>query len=77
MSTSDDNRAALLEVGFPQAVMSLLEGYAESIPSPPNGTPLPLPISHLKVVRTSIGVLLNASIGYGMLFIRRTWLLDF
>lgn len=45
--------------------MSILEAYAESIPSPPTGKPLPLSISHLKVVRTSIGVLLNASIGFG------------
>ncbi|KAF4614699.1 hypothetical protein D9613_003020 [Agrocybe pediades] len=60
----NDNRAALLEVGFPQSVLSLLEGYAEGIPSPPLGSPLLLSISHLKVVRTAIGVLLNASIGY-------------
>ncbi|KAH9484292.1 hypothetical protein JR316_0003773 [Psilocybe cubensis] len=60
----DENRAALLEVGFPQSVMSLLEGYAETIPTPPYSTPLPLSIPHLKIVRTSIGVLLNASIGY-------------
>lgn len=62
---ADDNRGALLEVGFPQAVISILEAYAESIPSPPTGKPLPLSIPHLKVVRTSIGVLLNASIGFG------------
>jgi len=61
----DENRAALLEVGFPQAVMTLLEGYAETIPSPPDLRPLPLSIPHLKIVRTSIGVLLNASIGFG------------
>lgn len=64
-SHPDENRAALLEVGFPQSVMSLLEGYAETIPSPPDATSLPLSIPHLKIVRTSIGVLLNASIGYG------------
>ncbi|KDR81566.1 hypothetical protein GALMADRAFT_239590 [Galerina marginata CBS 339.88] len=60
----DENRAALLEVGFPQSVMSLLEGYAETIPSPQSSIPLPLSIPHLKIVRTSIGVLLNASIGF-------------
>ncbi|KAJ3515802.1 hypothetical protein NLJ89_g1525 [Agrocybe chaxingu] len=59
----DENRAALLEVGFPQAVVSLLEGYAETIPTPPSTRPLPLSTPHLKVMRTSIGVLLNASIG--------------
>lgn len=60
----DENRAALLEAGFPQAVLTLLEGYAETIPSPPDLRPLPLAIPHLKIVRTSIGVLLNASIGF-------------
>jgi hypothetical protein len=65
LGRKDENRAALLEVGFPQAVMTLLEGYAETIPSPPDPRPLPLSIPHLKIVRTSIGVLLNASIGFG------------
>ncbi|KAF8797982.1 hypothetical protein BYT27DRAFT_7228589 [Phlegmacium glaucopus] len=60
----DENRAALLDVGFPQAVMSLLEGYAETIPFPRNLEPLSLSIPHLKLIRTSIGVLLNASIGF-------------
>ncbi|KAF5331076.1 hypothetical protein D9619_005541 [Psilocybe cf. subviscida] len=68
----NDNRGALLEVGFPQAVISILEAYAESIPSPPTGKPLPLSIPHLKVVRTSIGVLLNASIGFDMAKARLT-----
>lgn len=65
LGRKDENRAALLEVGFPQAVMTLLEGYAETIPSPPDLRPLSLSIPHLKIVRTSIGVLLNASIGFG------------
>jgi hypothetical protein len=55
----------LLEAGVPQAIVSLLEGYAESIPTQPGSDPLPLTIPHLKVVRTAIGVLLNASIGFG------------
>ncbi|KAF8163260.1 hypothetical protein B0H34DRAFT_694710 [Crassisporium funariophilum] len=66
----DDNRTTLLEIGFPQAVMSLLEGYAETIPVPPDANPLPLSIPHLKVVRTAIGVLLNASIGFNPVKIR-------
>jgi hypothetical protein len=65
MSPPDENRGRLLEAGFPQAIVSLLEGYAESIPSPPHTKPLDLPIAHLRVIRTSIGALLNASIGYG------------
>ncbi|KAK7014904.1 GTP binding protein [Favolaschia claudopus] len=60
----DENRGQLLEVGLPQAIVSLLEGYAESIPNPPTSTPLPLTIPHLKVVRTAIGVLLNVSLNY-------------
>jgi hypothetical protein len=64
---TDENRAHLLEAGVPQAIVSLLEGYAECIPVQPDPEPLPLSISHLKVVRTAIGVLLNASIGFGTL----------
>ncbi|KAJ7774775.1 hypothetical protein B0H16DRAFT_1508334 [Mycena metata] len=60
----DENRAQLLEAGLPQAIVSLLEGYSESIPNPPTTTPLPLSISHLKIVRTAIGVLLNVSLNY-------------
>jgi hypothetical protein len=46
----------------------LLEGYAGTIPknitSPKE--PLPLTIPHLKIVKTAIGALLNATIGYGI-----------
>lgn len=62
--TSDENRAALLEAQFPQAIVSLLEGYAEEIPTPYETVPLSLSVPHLKVVRTSIGVLLNASLNF-------------
>ncbi|KAJ7452474.1 hypothetical protein B0H11DRAFT_293903 [Mycena galericulata] len=60
----DDNRSQLLDAGLPQTVVSLLEGYSESIPDPPSSEPLPLTIPHLKVVRTAIGVLLNACLNY-------------
>ncbi|KAJ6547514.1 hypothetical protein B0H19DRAFT_1166060 [Mycena capillaripes] len=60
----DENRGQLLEAGLPQAIVSLLEGYSESISEPPTATPLPLTIPHLKVVRTAIGVLLNVSLNY-------------
>lgn len=63
---SDGNRGALLEAGFPQAIVSVLEGYAELVPSPVQRQPLPLSIAHLKVIRTAIGVLLNACVGFGM-----------
>lgn len=64
----DENRGALLEAGFPQTIVSLLEGYAESIPSNrhPND-PLSIPIPDIKVIKTSIGVILNACLGYGAL----------
>ncbi|RDB21038.1 hypothetical protein Hypma_011561 [Hypsizygus marmoreus] len=60
----DENRGRLLEAELPQALVSLLEGYAESIPPPPYTKPLSISVPHLKVIRTAIGVLLNASIGY-------------
>ncbi|KAJ7273663.1 hypothetical protein B0H12DRAFT_1090485 [Mycena haematopus] len=60
----DENRGQLLEVGLPQAIVSLLEGYSESIPNPPPPTPLQLTIPHLRVVRTAVGVLLNVSLNY-------------
>ncbi|KAF9480122.1 hypothetical protein BDN70DRAFT_878010 [Pholiota conissans] len=68
----NENRAALLEVTFPQSVLSILEAYADRIPSPPGAKPLPLSNSHLKIVRTSIGVLLNASIGFDLVKARLT-----
>ncbi|KAG6911492.1 hypothetical protein DXG01_014566 [Tephrocybe rancida] len=60
----DDNRGRLLEAGLPQAIVSLLEGYAERAPPPPHTRPIDLSIPHLKVIKTSIGALLNASVGY-------------
>lgn len=61
----DGNRAHLLEAGFPQALVSLLEGYAEIISPLPNTKIISIPLPNLKVIRTAIGVLLNASIGFG------------
>ncbi|CCL99147.1 uncharacterized protein FIBRA_01162 [Fibroporia radiculosa] len=58
-----ENRSYLLDAGFPQTVVSLLEGYAEGVQSN-HYDPLPLSIADLKVVKTCIGFLLNASIGY-------------
>lgn len=61
---ADENRSALLESGFPQTVVSVLEGYAEAV-EPTNLAPLPLSIPDLRIVKTSIGVLLNLSVGFG------------
>ncbi|EIW85225.1 hypothetical protein CONPUDRAFT_48689 [Coniophora puteana RWD-64-598 SS2] len=60
----DQNRGQLLEAGLPQAIVSLLEGYSDSIPSGIPTAPLAMSISNLKVVKTAIGVLLNASVDY-------------
>jgi len=46
-------------------LVSLLEGYAEAILPHPSPKILSLSLSHLRVIRTAIGVLLNASIGFG------------
>lgn len=63
----DENRGHLLEAGFPQEVVSLLEAYAGTISKDANSPrePLPLSVPHLKIVKTSIGMLLNVTIGYG------------
>ncbi len=61
---SDENRGYLLEAGFPQSVLGLLESYAESI-KPAQRERYPISVPDLKVVKTAIGFLLNASVGYG------------
>ncbi|KAI0361987.1 hypothetical protein OH77DRAFT_1389137 [Trametes cingulata] len=59
----DSNRGVLLDAGFPQTVVSLLESYAESV-KPAQREASPISIPDLKVVKTAIGFLLNASVGY-------------
>lgn len=60
----DDNRGYLLDAGFPQIVVSLLEGYAETLPVIPSHVPFLLSDPHLKIVKTAVGALLNLSLGY-------------
>ncbi|EAU88580.1 hypothetical protein CC1G_04286 [Coprinopsis cinerea okayama7 len=60
----DANRGYLLDAGLPQAIVSLLEGYADKVPAPTRQEALSLSLPHLRIVRTAVGVLLNASIGY-------------
>ncbi|KAF5365667.1 hypothetical protein D9758_003317 [Tetrapyrgos nigripes] len=60
----DENRMLLLDANIPQALLSLLEAYTESVPPAPLENPLPLSTLELKVIRTAIGVLLNASVGF-------------
>lgn len=63
---SDENRGNLLEAGFPQTVVTLLESYSESIPPKRRLTdPLPIHPEDLKIVKTAVGVILNVSLGYG------------
>ncbi|KAI0798080.1 hypothetical protein C8Q75DRAFT_796346 [Abortiporus biennis] len=59
----DENRSSLLEAGFPQTVLSILERYADNI-TPSVDDPLPLSVPDIKIVKTAIGVLLNLSVGY-------------
>lgn len=66
---SDQNRGNILEAGLPQAVVSLLEGYTDLVPAALQTDPLPLSIPHLQVIKTAVGLLLNASLGYGVNFI--------
>lgn len=67
MPCIDENRGHLLEAGFPQEVVSLLEGYVSTIPDDFTSLrePLPLTIPHLRIIKTSIGALLNAVISSG------------
>ncbi|KAK7693611.1 hypothetical protein QCA50_003180 [Cerrena zonata] len=59
----DENRGALLESGFPQTVVCVLESYAEEL-EPANRAPLPLSIPDLRIVKTCVGALLNLSLGF-------------
>ncbi|PIL23899.1 hypothetical protein GSI_13650 [Ganoderma sinense ZZ0214-1] len=59
----DENRSYLLEAGFPQTALNLLESYAESV-DPAQTEPYVISIPDLKIVRTAIGFLLNTSVGY-------------
>ena len=63
--TADENRGHLLDSGFLNSLVTLLQRYTDLIPPDKPTDFLPLSVAHLKVVRTAIGVLLNASLGYG------------
>ncbi|KAM6500561.1 hypothetical protein JOM56_003575 [Amanita muscaria] len=60
----NENRASLLDAGFPQAVSAMLENYVELVPQLPTSKPFAFTAPHLTVLRSAIGVLLNSSIGY-------------
>ena len=63
---ADENRGHLLDAEFPQSVVALLASYEKAIPADRKTGLLPMTVPHLKVVKTAIGVLLNACIGYGL-----------
>lgn len=63
---SDENRGHLLEAGFLQTTLSILEGYVEPVPASPPSQPWPLSLMDLKIVKTAVGVVLNISLGFGV-----------
>lgn len=54
----DANRKHLLDAQTLDAVLSILNSYLRDSSSPPS-------INDLKLIKTGVGVLLNASVGYG------------
>lgn len=61
---ADQNRGALLEAGFPQKVVEILEGYSDLV-DPQLHIALPLSLQDLRIIKTSIGVLINLCIRHG------------
>ncbi|KAI0030744.1 hypothetical protein K488DRAFT_87473 [Vararia minispora EC-137] len=60
----DGNRQQLLDADFPQSLVTMLGGYASRLPSEYTTKPIRLSTADLKVLKTAIGVLLNAIVGY-------------
>lgn len=68
----DVNRQRLLDVGYTNAVLTILKAYWRAVGQPSEKGEAPTPadnvtISDLKLIKTSVGVLLNASMGFGEL----------
>lgn len=61
---TDENRGSLLDAGFLDAVVQMLENYAQLVDIVVT-PPVSISIADLKVIKTSVGLLLNASIGFG------------
>lgn len=61
-STRDRNRQSLLDAGVVSSVLAMLNAYWRKISTTDSSR---LPIDDLRLIKTSIGVLLNASLGYG------------
>ncbi|EJD53028.1 hypothetical protein AURDEDRAFT_110826 [Auricularia subglabra TFB-10046 SS5] len=60
----DGNRQILLDNGVPQAVVGLLKSYSHRLPYDGQTYTELVSIPDLQVLRTAIGLLLNASLGY-------------
>ncbi|KAG8862014.1 hypothetical protein FRB96_002457 [Tulasnella sp. 330] len=62
----DGNRQRLLEVGYTESVLSILEAYWEGVSgsSETEASASTATLNDLKLVKTAVGVLLNASMGY-------------
>ncbi|KAF9451074.1 hypothetical protein P691DRAFT_808915 [Macrolepiota fuliginosa MF-IS2] len=60
---NNENRSHLLEAGVIQVVLSLLEAYNDKV-SLDGSQPAQLSTFELKLIRTALGALLNASLGY-------------
>lgn len=66
--TLDENRGYLLEAGFPQTILPVLDAYTESATLGYPMQPLILSKLHLDIVKTMVGALLNCSLDYGRQF---------
>lgn len=60
-SDHDQNRQSLLDAGVVSSVLAMLNAYWRKISTTDSSR---LPIDDLRLIKTSIGVLLNASLGY-------------
>ena len=65
MRISDENRGYLLEAGFPQAVLPILDAYTKPVVLSYPIRALQLSTLHLDIVKTMVGALLNCSLDYG------------
>lgn len=65
VAIKDVNRQLLLNAELPQTICSLLKAYTLFLPYEKESACLELTVDDLKVIRTAVGVLLNATIGFG------------
>jgi hypothetical protein len=61
----DENRGRLLNDGMLKTILTVLNGYASKGSDMLKQQPLSLSDDELKTIRTAVGVILNATIGFG------------